>query len=128
MVEPQIVLESDVEPEHWSDPVRGTLSFRTLANGSTPAPGLTAGVAVMQAGGWLGRHRHDPAETYYVLEGEGVLTLDGEDHHLTPGAVVFIPGDSEHGVRHVGEGPLRVFYVLAAGSFEDVEYRFSEQD
>ncbi len=122
MPEPTVVHEADVAAEHWSDAVRGVLSFRTL--GVAQATGLSAGTAVIGPGGWLGLHRHAPAETYYVLEGEGLLTLEGQEHALTPGVVVHVPGGAEHGVRQLGSAELRFFYVFAAGSFDDVEYAF----
>jgi mannose-6-phosphate isomerase-like protein (cupin superfamily) len=127
MAEPQVVMEGEVEPRSWSDPVRGTFSFSTLTGGERPAPGLSAGIAVMEPGGWIGLHRHEPAETYYVLEGRGVLTLDKQDLRLEPGSVVYIPGDREHAVRNDGEGRLRVFYVFSAARFDDVEYRFTDE-
>jgi mannose-6-phosphate isomerase-like protein (cupin superfamily) len=127
MVDPQVVNESDVEPEWRSDPVRGTFGFHTLTGGVRPAPGLSAGVAVMETEGWVGPHRHEQAETYYVLEGRGVLTVDQQDHELRPGSVAYIPGGSEHAVRNEGTGRLRVFYVFAAALFEDVDYRFADE-
>jgi quercetin dioxygenase-like cupin family protein len=127
MAEPHVVLENDVEPQGWSDPVRGVFRFQTLTGDGIPTPGLSAGVAVLEAGGWVGRHRHEPAETYYVLEGRGVLTVDREDHQLRPGSVAYIPGDREHALRNDGAGRLRVFYVFAAARFEDVEYHFTDE-
>lgn len=118
--------EDEVDPQEWSDGLRGVLSFRTLAAEAAEATGLTAGVAVMPVGGWLGSHRHGPPETYYVLEGEGVLTVEGRQQPLTPGTAAYIPGRAEHAVRNTGAGELRVFYVMATGSFDDVRYEFTD--
>jgi quercetin dioxygenase-like cupin family protein len=128
MAEPQVVLESDVEPRSWADPVRGTVTFQTLTGDAQPTPGLSSGVAVLESGGWLGRHRHAPPETYYVLEGHGVLTVDQQEHRLGPGSVAYIPSDSEHSVRNDGPGRLRVFYVFAAARFDEVEYVFTDEE
>ena len=123
---PIILPESQVEPEVWDDPVQGRLGFRTLfSRDRTPSHALTTGVAELPVGGWLGLHRHDPPEVYYVLDGEGMVTLDGTEHPVRAGSSVFVPGDLEHGIRNVAGVPLRVFYVFAVDSFTDVEYRFS---
>ena len=127
MSEPQVLSEKDVERETWADPVRGDVSFRTIFGGATTTSDLTAGVTDLEPGGWLGHHRHQPAEVYFVLDGVGTLTIDGEEHAVTAGAAAYIPGDSEHGIRNTGDRPLRFFYVFAVGSFAEIEYRFSQQ-
>ncbi|MFF0905739.1 UNVERIFIED_CONTAM: cupin domain-containing protein [Kocuria sp. CPCC 205316] len=121
-----LVLQDDDRPlEGWHDD-RGHLAWRTLFSaGATPSDALVTGVAELPEGGFLALHRHDQAETYYVLSGEGVVTLEGIDHSIRPGSNVFIPGGREHGARNTGAGVLRVFYVLAADDFADVEYVFS---
>jgi quercetin dioxygenase-like cupin family protein len=120
------VLEEDDRPvEGWNDE-RGRLTWRPLFSAhSTPTDHLVTGVAELQQGGFLALHRHDQAETYYVLAGEGMVTLDGAEHPVHPGSSVFIPGSSEHGIRNTGAQKLRFFYALAADNFTDVEYVFS---
>jgi quercetin dioxygenase-like cupin family protein len=51
--------------------------------------------------------------------------LDGAEHLLRAGSAVFIPGGTEHGVTNVGTTPVRLFYTLAADSFDQVEYLFA---
>jgi mannose-6-phosphate isomerase-like protein (cupin superfamily) len=112
--------------ETWDDPARGRLGFRTLfASEHTPTATLTSGVADLPVDGRLEVHRHDPAEVYYCLSGEGVVTLDGDEHPVSEGSAVFIPGGLPHGVRNTGPSVLRIFYVLAADGMGDVEYDFS---
>ena len=127
MTDALVVRASDVALEQWSDPVRGRIGFRTLLGATgTTNPDFTAGLAEVEPGGWLGLHRHEPAELYSVVDGEGTVTVDGTDHLVSAGTVVYVPGDSEHGIRNSGSGPLRFFYVFGVGSFDDIEYRFSD--
>ena len=121
-----LVLEEGDRPlEGWSDK-RGQLTWRPLFSAdSTPTGQLVTGVAELQQGGFLALHRHAQAETYYVLAGEGVVTLDGAEHPVRPGSSVFLPGSSEHGIRNTGTQNLRFFYALAADDFTDIEYVFS---
>ena len=126
MSEPHVVNARDVERETWSDD-RGELGFRTIFGGLHITGEFTAGVSDLEADGWLGHHRHEPAELYFVLDGEGILTIDGEDHAVRAGTAAYIPTNSEHGIRNTGTSILRFFYVFAVPSFDQVEYRFTTQ-
>jgi len=119
------VNESNVGVDTWSDAVRGEVAFRTIFGADPTTPEFTAGVTDLAPGGWLGHHRHEPAELYYVLQGEGILAVGGEEHAVNAGTAVYIPGNSEHGIRNTGSGHLRFFYAFAVGSFDRIEYRFS---
>ncbi len=129
-VEPVIVAEAEREWEGWPEedvPQRGGVLWRTLISaGVTPTAGLTLGVARLPPGEALHEHRHAQEEVYLVLEGEGVIRLAGRAHPVRAGSAVFIPGHALHGCENPGPGELRLAYVLAADSFDDVEYRFGE--
>jgi mannose-6-phosphate isomerase-like protein (cupin superfamily) len=47
-------------------------------------------------------------ETYFVLEGEGSIELDGRREPIGPGSVVHIPA----GVRHRAVGRLRILNIV----------------
>jgi mannose-6-phosphate isomerase-like protein (cupin superfamily) len=124
-----VVDELDVPLTTWSDETRGEVRFRTLiGDGRTATDSLTAGVTEMEPGDWLGHHRHEPAEIYYILQGEGTVALGGEEAVVAAGSAVFIPGGLEHGIRNTGKGPLRFFYTFAVDSMGDVEYHFSADE
>jgi len=126
-LKPLVISESDVARDSWDDTIKGVLGFRTLFSaGTTATQALTAGVADLNAGDWLGLHRHTPAEIYYIVQGHGTVTLDGADYPVSAGTAVYIPGGTEHGIRNTGPTPLRFFYAFAVDSFDDVTYRFSD--
>ncbi len=53
-------------------------------------------------------HYHKVAtELYYVLDGDGIVVLDGEEHRVFPGSMVHIPP----GVVHGAKGRMRVLVV-----------------
>lgn len=77
-------------------------------------------------------HIHDDAaEAFYVLEGEYVMHLDGEEHHCPAGSFIFIPVGVPHGFR-VGDVPSRKlnFYFPAAmtGYFDDLSAALARSD
>jgi mannose-6-phosphate isomerase-like protein (cupin superfamily) len=125
-VRPLVVDEVETPQHSWDDLVRGRLDFRTLfSRGRTETAGLTCGVTELNAGGWLGLHRHAPHEVYFVYAGAGIVSLDGREFPVKAGSAVFIPGMAEHGIRQTGSEPLRLFYAFPADSFDGVEYLFS---
>jgi quercetin dioxygenase-like cupin family protein len=108
----------------WPDALleeRGRVFWQTLVSGE----GLTLGVAKLAPGDAVHEHRHEQSEVYLVLEGAGVVTVDGEAQEVGEGSAVLIPGNALHSCENTGDGELRVAYVLAADSFDDVEYVFS---
>lgn len=122
-----VVREADCELEGWDDAIRGTIVWRTLLSGDrTPTSQLTLGVTEVGRGQPYPfiPHRHAQAEIYYVLSGEGVVSIDGIEQPLRAGSSVFIPGNIWHGARNTGDDVLRLLYVFATDSFSDVEYVF----
>lgn len=122
----RVATPDDCTWEVWNDD-RGQLRWCLLVDGADTAPdAVTTGVAVLETGGWLARHRHSAPEVYYVHEGEAVVDVGGEEVSVGPGAVVHLPGDVEHGVRAAGTGPVRMLFVFPTAAFDDVVYHFSD--
>ena len=117
----------DAPLERWGNAGCGAVTCRTLLSGDrTPTDGLTLGVAEVPAAE-ARLHRHAQPEAYYILSGHGLLTIEGQEHVLAPGATVFIPGGAWHKAKAQGPEPLRLLYVFAADSFSDVVYEFAAE-
>lgn len=60
---------------------------------------------------------HDPdvhpksEEIYYVVQGRGVLALDGTKHDVEPGMAVHIPAGVSHQTTNTGDEELCYFYA-----------------
>lgn len=118
---------ADVPLEGGTDPAFGTVRWRTLVNGHSDDPkDIVFGIAEFEAHGTLLPHRHRQAEIYFGLEGDGVVTIEGIDHRIAPGIVIYVPGDAEHSTLAGPEG-LKFAYGFAERSFAEIDYRFSAQ-
>lgn len=119
--------ESSFPPDQ---PGRGRTTWHTLVSSSiTPSNALSAGIAAAPPGsGFLACHRHEQAELYYILAGEGEVSIDGVKYQVKEGDTVYIPGNAEHGSKNTSEtAKLKYLYVFPTDAFEDVHYRFTHE-
>ena len=74
---------------------------------------------------WLGRGERlearcsaDNHQLIYLMEGEGVITLDKKDYEVAKGAGIYLGPAEAASIRHVGAGPLKLFHLVVpkAGS------------
>ena len=74
------------------------------------SPGLEVGVYVLVAPEPDHQQPHDDDELYVVLEGRGVLTVEGEETPLTEGQAAFVPAGADH--RFTGYEGLSVLVIF----------------
>ncbi len=60
------------------------------------SPGLEIGVYVLVAPEPDRQQPHEDDEVYVVLDGTGVLEVEGEQHALSIGHSIFVPAGAEH--------------------------------
>jgi len=75
------------------------------------SPGLEIGVYVLVAPEPDRQQPHEDDEVYLVLEGTGVLEVDGEQHSISVGHSIFVPAGAEH--RFSAYEQLSVLVVFA---------------
>ena len=72
---------------------------------------------------YVAEHVHAVQEQiYYVIEGEGVLTLDDERHLMRPHDYVYVPPGVRHSFTNTGTGGL-VFFVVTTPAEDHEEVR-----
>ena len=68
------------------------------------------------SGGNTPLHSHPWLHVNFVISGEGVLTVSGRDHELSPGSIAYVPPDTEHQFKNPGrEKFVFICIVPAAG-------------
>ncbi len=75
------------------------------------SPGLELGVYVLVAPEPDRQQPHEDDEVYVVLEGTGVLEIEGETVELKEGQAAFVPAGADH--RFVGYEQLSVLVIFA---------------
>ena len=99
----------------------------TYVPGSATLNGSAAGISVagslitadyagtygpLPPGTSIGKHRHgQDEELYLVLEGEGLMELDGVEFPVRPGSVILNKPHGTHGLRNTSQAVLKLFVV-----------------
>ena len=86
----------------------------TLARGTNAFVGRLD----LAAGGAVPEHADPTEEFIHVLEGAGVLTIDGETHTLGPGSTVYMPAGATVSYAN-GDEPLVAIQVFAGPESAD---------
>ena len=91
--------------------------YRILADPSTGFRSGTHFVGDVPTGEPAPMHYHRYNEVIYVMEGTGILHIDGEHNPLYPGACIHLPARTLHQVENTGDVPMReVAVFVPAGS------------
>ena len=92
----------------------GALVVRLVHPKTVGSDQLAVSLVDMQPGDRIKRHRHSYEEAYFVIEGEGVMFLEGEeDIALAPGVAVYVPPNRIHGQVNTADRSLRILCSLS---------------
>jgi mannose-6-phosphate isomerase-like protein (cupin superfamily) len=80
-----------------------------LDRSNAPVAHQSLAEATIAAGASTVRHYHRVSEEiYYIVEGSGLMELDGEERPVGVGDAVLIPPGAWHTITATGDGPLRL--------------------
>jgi len=77
-------------------------------------------------------HFHkEHAETFYLIDGQFEWTVGGETHLMSAGDLVYIPPNTVHSVKVVGNKDAHVLFIYQPGGYEHYNTRemsYSKED
>ena len=112
-----------VRHEQDSPKERSTCGWRHhLPSRQDQGLGMAAWAHAVDIDGAREHYHKRSTELYYVLEGEGTVTLDGIEHPVRKGSIVHIPP----GVVHGAKGRVRVL-VIGIPDIADDDLFFPEK-
>jgi mannose-6-phosphate isomerase-like protein (cupin superfamily) len=114
------IIKPDAAPRRSLEAGRGH-SIR-LIDAGIGAESLDVHVNVLAPHGPRGRvHRHTRSDNaYIVISGEGLLTVENEQHTIVADDVVFIPAGTRHSLSNVSSDELVIceIYSPAGAAFD----------
>lgn len=103
------IMHQKTSPRYQRDDIT---SYLLVSEKTCGAENLAITIVEMEPGGFQHLHSHEPEQMYYILEGEGVMSVNGEKSPVSAGDCIFFPSFAEHGLKNTGKGVLR--YLSAA--------------
>ena len=101
----------------WEEPpehIGGAYSKMLVRPEPTGSKILDYRISVYQPKAYVKPHRHKVQEqVYHVLDGEGLMELDGSRTVVRKDDVIFIPPGVEHAIYNTGMGDLRFVVVTS---------------
>jgi quercetin dioxygenase-like cupin family protein len=102
----------------------GALSKALVSRGNSGSARIDFRISRYAPNAYVAEHVHKVQEqVYYVLEGEGVLTLDGARHLMRPHDYVYVPPGVRHSFTNSGLAGLVFLVVTTPADDEPAEQR-----
>ena len=88
-------------------------SLRWLVDQRLLAEHVMAYQVVLEPGAASGHSHPGAEEAFYVVEGDGLVVIEGIEQPLTPGTAVHVPDGAEHRLENTGCGMLTVVGAMS---------------
>ena len=86
----------------------------SLVDGDAGATQISSGVAEFAIGASAPMHYHDAEESVIVVEGEGLMVIDGQEHIVHPNDAAFIFPGAHHSIANHGNQPFKISWTYAS--------------
>jgi mannose-6-phosphate isomerase-like protein (cupin superfamily) len=98
------VMTPNKSPRYQRD---GITSYLLISARTCGSQKLSVTLVEMEPEGFQNIHKHEPEQTYTILEGSGSMSVYGEQRPVGPGDCVFIPSWAEHGLQNTDGTSLK---------------------
>ena len=72
-------------------------------------------IFTLEKGGFTPEHTHNWPHINYIIEGKGLLFLDGNKYTVEKGYVAYIPSDSIHQFKNAGDEKFAFICIVPKG-------------
>lgn len=104
--------EDNVETIKFDNPEAKGASMKAIVSPEEGWEGHVMRVLELEEGGYSPKHNHPWPHINYMLEGEGVLFLDGEEHKVKKGSYAYVPAGKLHQFKNAGSGVFKFICIV----------------
>lgn len=109
MASPKLIRQDSVK--HLERAPGVTVS--SMVGEDSGATQISSGITTFAPGSSNTTHYHNAEESVIVIEGEGVMVIAGEEHHVMPNDAAFITPGTHHRIINTGDRPFRIAWSYA---------------
>ncbi len=100
---PYVIRASEIEPYSPANHT-GTKNYRLIGPNVNGSKYLEIALGDIERNAGAPAHAHpDLEQAVYILEGEAIAGIDGVDHHVKPGDMLFFPAQVFHSIKVLTE-------------------------
>ncbi len=104
--------EKEVSSRSVEHPGAKNAAMKVLISPEKGWAGYVMRIIEVGKDGFSPRHIHDWPHINYMIEGSGVLYLDGEETPVETGSYAYVPAGKEHQYRNTGAGLFRFICIV----------------
>ncbi len=109
MPEPRVIKREEVSSVERAPGV----TVASSVNKETGATEISSGITTFQAGTSNTTHYHNAEESVIVIEGEGILIINGQENHVRQYDAAFITPGAHHRLINPGDTPFKIAWSYA---------------
>ena len=117
MGQPKLIRFEDVERVQR----RPGVFLTSLVDGDSGATQISSGIAEFSVGSSALTHYHDAEESVIVVEGEGLVVIEGEEHVVKPHDAVFITPGAHHSIANHGDKTFKIAWTYASVNWSTIQ-------
>ncbi len=68
-------------------------------------------------------HHRELEEIYYLIEGQGVMTVGDEQQAVSAGDAIYVPRGTRHTLKNTGDQPIRLLVTCGPAFFYEDEIK-----
>lgn len=115
------IIQPGEAPSYWQPvPANGFVNCILGKHSIESDTAFSMGTQTVAPGCHVREHSHaEQEEIIHFIEGEAVVTLDGEETPVRAGATVFLGVNRKHGFFNPGPGPMTFVWILMPGGLDE---------
>lgn len=93
-------------------PLVKNASMKVLVSPDDGWDGHVMRVVELEENGYSPKHKHPWPHINYMIEGEGILMIDGKDNMVSAGSYAFVPENTIHQFKNRGKKPFKFICIV----------------